>query len=545
MSTAGVSSSHRPQQRAPAPLAPLAPPSLELPFFAPDNETLALKQLFRAASRDYADSIGEPAFTYTVNCGTLKGRYIVGDLECRVARPLLQTVTNLVDQKLHEWQPRPDYAIRYFFIGNRNTSPSPYLVILCNDPKFSYFVRRIIIDSKILSTQENWGCCRLPIEARTLTNADSSLPQNTLDPSTLREYEIFVRGNEPFDMKSPITFEVWRSSAYIGNATIGGLVIVNEQTYALTVAHVFHDFQISKTCGFDIDESEFDGFVWDRQLEDKEGTVVSPPAASKGLITSLSEHFWPGSSVPDKSLRLGYLKFISDLRSDVKKEDVFVGLDWALLELEMTNFRLARMGFEERDSLRFPFDHCGFRNYLKRVTIHTPDKDLEASLTSKSDTDPNGMFGLPIGMSTQPVITVSSSWPIQPGHSGSWVTRPDHSGQIFVRSDPRLLGMVVGASPSIQEVYFLHINWILADIKRQLHFSATVDSVAGALHISRTGSWKGLPLLMPSRHEDESRQDGAASNVGGMKSIVQGSSGRTVIKTRAAPGSSTSGNWSV
>lgn len=454
------------------------PPEFQKPFLALDNEKRVIRQRLQKTHPDYTVCFGHKAFTYSASFGTIIGWSITGHLAHTVTN-IQKTVLDLIRQKLQDLQtPIKHYAIRCYLLGCKKSRAAPHVVALCSDEKFSQSLRTIIIDSNILP--DRWYCFRLPYNVITLT-----MPQpSSILSGEIGQYKVFVPGETVPEHLNAISIEIWKDDEYIGSATIGGVVDVGGQVFALTVAHAFCSTQSQEPEPFVIDESELGFFrsgtksdfacleknsfeaVGDDDDEDSEDDDWKCSSPTTGFLSSSSGEMLNKLSLSEPTptsggrILIGHLIHISNLKDDAMKD--MPNLDWALISLE----HLAISSRNER----------GVNGEWIRYS------SLETVIISRSSSDLSGrfledaVFGLPAGSSPQPVLTVKVDETFDMGDSGSWLLHPGNEN---------VLGMLIGACPSLSEAYFLRIEDIWKDVERQTGMKPSIaplkdDSISSA-----------------------------------------------------------------
>ena len=450
-------------------------PELQKPFLALDNEKRVIRQRFRKTHHDYTICFGHKAFTYPASCGTIIGWSITGHLAHTVTN-IQKTILDLLGQKLQDLRtPTKHYAIRCYMLGCKKSRAAPHVVALCSDERFSQSLKTIIIDSNILP--ERWYFFRLPYDVVTLT-----MPQPlSILSEDIGQYKVFVPGDTVPQYLNAISIEIWKDDQYIGTATIGGMIEVGGQAFALTVAHVFcstrppepepEHFMIDESeLGFlrSDTESDFTGLNNDcsgdssddnsESSEDgdwKWGSTSSPLfSSSSGALlneVSLSE---PTPTSGGKIL-IGHLSHISDIKGHAMKD--FPNLDWALISLEHPTISRHNKRGTNGDSIS--------SSNLGTVIISRPSSDDNGRFLQDS------FFGLPTASSPQPVLTVKTDT-FEMGDSGSWMLQP---------GTENVLGMLIGACPLLGETYFLRIEDIWNDVEHQIGMKASISSKDGSV----------------------------------------------------------------
>ncbi|OBS20446.1 hypothetical protein FPOA_06815 [Fusarium poae] len=336
------------------------------------------------------------------------------------------------------------WAIRGYFIGPDKNNAPPCITVLCaNEDVARFLVDRI--HSK-LHLHKGWGATRLPgvkvLKFGSSAGSDDDsyysdksdspdIPyQNLLDGTADREaeknlirIEIESLNNHTMptmtsgDLSSwalkrhrcGVQVEIVRESKVIAKATIGGLIIVGDEVYGLTVGHLF--------------SSSASNGEAQRRLSAETVTTMNTWQESEACGM---EFDWALVKIPG-----------------LQKQDVDSWMDVNLVQTVSGEFRPVLMALEEPS----PYTHVvlatpGSTRCLRGVFIGSA-----AIVNIPESPTPYATW----------VCRMEPPWLIQPGDSGSWV---------LDAANGMLLGVLVAGCPELQEAYIIPAHEIIDDIKR-------------------------------------------------------------------------------
>ncbi|KAL3593350.1 Protein png1 [Fusarium poae] len=335
------------------------------------------------------------------------------------------------------------WAIRGYFIGPDNNNAPPCITVLCaNEDVARFLVDRI--HSK-LHLHKGWGATRLP-GVKVLkfgSNAgsdddsdkvdDGDKPQGaTAGSETENTIQVDTRSQDNQSMptmtngdlsswalqrhRCGIQVEIVKESEVISRATIGGLIIVGDEVYGLTVGHLFSPLATHE--------------------EEQQSTPTDTVAT---MIT------WQESEACGMEFDWALVKI-----PGLQKQDVESWMDVNLVRTVSGEFRPVLIAFEEPS----PYTHVviatpGTTRCLRGVFIGS------ASIVNIPES--------PYPYATW-ICRMELQWLIQPGDSGSWVL--DATNGI-------LLGVLVAGCPELQEAYIIPAHKIFDDIER--HYTHNPD----------------------------------------------------------------------
>ncbi|RYC84217.1 hypothetical protein BFJ63_vAg12903 [Fusarium oxysporum f. sp. narcissi] len=395
---------------------------------------------------------------------------VVGDLTSK-AENIRRSLSNLIDELLVHPQADtllpnlPPYAIHCLLIGVSKLHAAPFVTIVTSVAWLSIRLKTIITNAKFLKAFPDWHCFRLPInpEVTAPNHLQVSIPTSHCS-SSAGDYRVFVPDSALPTGAKAIKVEIWKDSSYVGEATVGGMIVVGGEEFAVTVAHVIYPQQPCSPNTFEIDESELNFLAGyetsdDAQYANSLGdlTLDSSPSTpqaepSFNLSPSLIPQDSDGYSGVNTDLHkpktlIGYLAFVSCSGSE--KRGSFGALDWALIKLDPGISKANQfMSVLPRNISRL--NDSG--NAVKGITILTASATISGAVISEA------LFGIPGFKAPQPVRVVDTG-NIQKGDSGSMVVQ---------KGTELPIGILIGVCRPLNESYILTIEDLLQDIKAQI-----------------------------------------------------------------------------
>ncbi|KAF5696872.1 ankyrin 3 [Fusarium mundagurra] len=392
---------------------------------------------------------------------------IIGDLASK-AENIRRSLSNLIDELLARPQAVPNlppYAIHCLLIGVSKRHAAPFVTIITSVEWLSISLKSTITNAKFLNAFPDWHCFRLPInpEVAAPNDLQVSIPTNRYG-SSAGEYKVFVLGSTLTTRANAIKVEIWKNRSYVGEATVGGMIVIGGEEFALTVAHVIYPQQPCSPGTFEIDESELNFIAgyearYDTQYANSLGDIAqdrSPSTPQAETPLNLSSSPIPqdsdGYSDENGGLRkpktlIGYLAFVSC--SDSERQGSFGALDWALIKLDPRISEASQFMPDLRiniSRLNSPDDK------VKDITILTASAPISGTVISEA------IFGIPGFKTPQPVRVVNNG-NIQQGDSGSMVVQ---------KGTGLPMGILIGVCRPLNEAYILTIEDLLQDIKAQI-----------------------------------------------------------------------------
>ncbi|KAF5640520.1 hypothetical protein F52700_3671 [Fusarium sp. NRRL 52700] len=392
---------------------------------------------------------------------------IVGDLASQ-AENIRRSLLSLTDELLARPQAvanLPPYAIHCLLIGVSKRHAAPFVTIVTSVEWLSMSLKSTITNAKFLNAFPDWHCFRLPINPQVAAPNDLqvSIPTNRCG-SSAGEYKVFVLGSALPTRVNAIKVEIWKNTSYVGEATVGGMIVIGDEEFAVTVAHVIYPQQPCSPGTFEIDESELNFLAGyeardDAQYANSLGDITpdscpSTPRAQPPFNLSSSQipQDSDGYSDENGNIRrtktlIGYLAFVSC--SDSERQGSSGALDWALIKLDPKISEASQFMPDLRiniSRLNSPDDK------VKDITILTTSAPISGTVISEA------IFGIPGFKTPQPVRVVNNG-NIQQGDSGSMAVQ---------KGTGIPMGILIGVCRPLNEAYILTIEDILQDIKAQI-----------------------------------------------------------------------------
>ncbi|KAI3335414.1 hypothetical protein F4824DRAFT_156344 [Ustulina deusta] len=450
-----------------------SPVSLQKPLSILKNGELAVRQRLKKTDPSHLNCFGDECFRLSTSFSKIIGWRIIGDLRA-TALDLQNTFLRLINEKRPYSQDRrpknysspfhaPTYSLESFLIGPDQSHASPHLTIVAAEEWVAARLKVVITGSKILKNFSRWGCFKLPASITVTCQTTHHIGFSPGHRLPSHEYKVCISGDIIPPYFNGASVEIWKDDLYIGNATVGGFLVVGHQTLALTVAHVFSPRQpISPIEPFAIDESEFEFLVSDSQsCEDDDSDLDSDSGFADETLyeSSLSTQLPRSYRRPDRlgpeepasqalssnvntKTTIGYLEHISKIGG--ANEPTQFGLDWALLTITHPSIAIGNI-----PHLCVPNEKS--LTTASYIDILTPSAIIRTKLVS------NAVFGLPFDASPQSVLVASDGSTTQ-GDSGSWVIRV---------KDGKVMGMLIGNCQPLNQCYLLSMDEILSDIEAQ------------------------------------------------------------------------------
>ncbi|KAK4208123.1 hypothetical protein QBC37DRAFT_432434 [Rhypophila decipiens] len=309
------------------PAAPGPTPSVQLGNDADISSTKALKQSFIKTNPIYADSFGAQAFERTTSYGLkIIGWRVIGKAQQRWQRLEPSLLSLLVSKRevLYSKRPPglimdPPCALRCFLLGPDKDHATPYATVLCGMPWLRKAMGKLITKSGLL-IPDDFDCCGLPDKPELYGRVDFG--EDSDERSRFEEGSVFpgerdqmkqlpgtgtaaMKHLDGFDMQyisksgsgNANQVAIFHHDTRIGEATIGGVIVLDDQRFEMTVRHVFRpppsspsNFSqslLSNSKGAnDPDGLEIDFFDSDSESEhvsdtEEESPPTSEPATNK------------------------------------------------------------------------------------------------------------------------------------------------------------------------------------------------------------------------------------------------------------------------
>jgi hypothetical protein len=495
--------------------------------------SLAVRRSFSRTDPKYAHSFGDEAFRRTTKLGLKLIGWRVTDVVLQIWQKLDKPLRSLIEEKRPEWElkrPRskagkskgvegPVFFLGYFLVGVDKGHAAPHAGIICDLCWARRAIRQTIMKSRILE-RDGLHCFGLPesIELAASLGSDSDDESQMPGPGMLLQFNPFKitpTRQVRYDSFNGAEIEIRKGETFLGKATIGGVLQVGSNMFALTVGHPFRlgrsddddskpgpsgnmaasssgtddrDFEILN----DIDDDELGIFTHSSEpprlglgavateqsspksddlsdvdmddnehsiLEDKSEVPIPDFRANRQTNVDSQQGPRSGESVISSSQNVDLVLRISNMAltdSEQQLESTIITasnqtLDWALGGLPL-------------HSQNDIFTKLNRGASPSSIIIKTPSELREGTLVS------GGMLGIPTSTALQPVLVARVSR-TQPGDCGSWAMK---------LRDGSFHGMLVACCRSLGDAYFLSMTDILNDISKRTSLQTGFGVITGS-----------------------------------------------------------------